>query len=82
VSADDKAIIPVSEPDLPVSIGVRDHHRSLVPAHGSNVVGPDHDFHVQGVVPSVALFVSISEDTHGELIEIRMVVVTLKDKAT
>ena len=53
----------------------------LVPAHGSNVVALDHDFHVQGVVPSVALFVSIPEDTHGEFYR-GTVVVTLKDKTT
>ena len=28
VSADDKAIVPIGEPDLPVSTGVRGHHRS------------------------------------------------------
>ena len=81
VSADDKAIVPIGEPDLPVSTGVRGHHRSLVPASGSSVMGLDHDFHVHGIVPSVALFVSIPNDVHGEFYR-GSVVVTLKDKVT
>ena len=28
ISADDKAIAPVGEPDAPVSTGVRGHHKS------------------------------------------------------
>ena len=31
MSVDDKAIVPVGEPDCPVSTGVRGHSRSLVP---------------------------------------------------
>ena len=34
ISADDKAIVPVGEPGLPVSTGVRGHNRSLVPQDG------------------------------------------------
>ena len=34
VSVDDKAIIPVGEPGLPVSSGVRGHSRSIVLAEG------------------------------------------------
>jgi len=79
VSADDKAVIPVGEPDLPatVSTGVRGHHRSLVPLNGPNVATLDHDFHVQSVVPSVALFVSIPKGIHGEFYR-GTVTVTLK----
>ena len=50
-SVDDKAIIPIGEPGLPVYSGVRGHNRSIV------FQGPlalDHDFHAQGVVPSVS----------------------------
>lgn len=47
----------------------------LAPAHGSNVVALDHDFHAQGVVPTVASFVSIPEDAHGGFYR-GMVVVT------
>ena len=53
-SVDDKAIIPVGEPGLPISTGVRGHNRSILPLQASQ--GPmalDHDFHVHGVVPSV-----------------------------
>ena len=81
VSADDKAIVPIGEPDLPVSTGVWGHHRSLVPASGSSVMGLDHDFHVHDIVPSVALFVSIPNDVHGEFYK-GSVVVILKDQVT
>lgn len=74
ISADDKAIIPVGEPDLPISTGVRGHNRALVPAHGSHLEALDHDFHVHGIVPSVSLFVAAPDDVHA--------VVTCKDKAT
>ena len=30
LSVDDKAIVPVGEPGLPISSGVRGHHRALV----------------------------------------------------
>lgn len=46
ISADDKAIIPVGEPDLPISTGVRGHNRSLVFAHGSRLEALDHDCHL------------------------------------
>ena len=77
VSADDKAIVP----DLPISTGVRGHHRSLVPAEESKVVALDHDFHVQGIVPLVALFVLISNNIYGKFYRGR-VAVPLKDKVT
>ena len=66
MSADDKAVILIGEPDLPISTGIRGHHRSLVPTGWSGVVALDHDFHVQGVVPLVAIFVSIPDNIHGE----------------
>ena len=46
MSGDNKAVIPVGKPDLPVSTGVRGHHRSLVPLNGPNVAALDNDFHV------------------------------------
>ena len=80
-SADDKAIFPIGEPDLPILTGVRGHQRSLVPAGGSKVVALDHDFHVQGIVPSVVLFVSIPDNIYGKFYRGK-VVATLKDKVT
>lgn len=65
ISADDKARIPVGEPGLPVVTGVRDHNRSLVPARNVCAQALDHDFHIHGIVPSVALFVSIPESANG-----------------
>ena len=54
MSVDDKAIIPVGKPDLPVSSGAREHNRSIVLANGPSPTALDHDFHVHGIVPSVA----------------------------
>ena len=61
VSVDDKAIIPVGEPNCHVSTGVRGHNRSLVPHSGAQVVALDHDFHIHGIVPSVSFFIDIPE---------------------
>ena len=56
-SVDDKAIIPVGEPALPIS-NVRRHGKSIT-VGGNDLMALDHDFHVAGMVPSVALFVDI-----------------------
>ena len=59
VSVDDKSIIPVGEPSCPVSTGVRGHNRSLVPLNGPHLQALDHDFHVHGIVPSVAFVINV-----------------------
>ena len=66
ISVDDKAIIPVGEPECPVSTGVRGHNRSMVISSTSvkELQALDHDFHVAGVVPSVAFFPNIP--THAK----------------
>ena len=55
-SIDDKAIIPVGNPDQPVSTGVRAHHGGLV-GSGGKIVSLDHDFHIAGLVPSVCFHI-------------------------
>ena len=80
-SVDDKAIIPVGEPGLPVSTGVRGHNRSIVPLEGPGPVALDHDFHVHGVVPSVSLIVNIPESASDSFFSGK-VFVCLKDKVT
>ena len=62
LSVDDKATVPVGEPDCPISTGVRGHNQSLVPLNGPTLLALDHDFHVHGIVPSVAFFVDIPEN--------------------
>ena len=57
-SIDNKAIIPVGEPGLPLSTGVRGHNRSIVLAEGPGPSALDHDFHVHGIVPSVTFVYS------------------------
>ena len=44
VSVDDKAILPISNPDCPFSTGVRGHNRSLVSLDGPRLVALDHVF--------------------------------------
>ncbi|XP_053395894.1 uncharacterized protein LOC123545597 [Mercenaria mercenaria] len=75
---DDKAIIPIREPNRPTSACQRKHHGSLV-AGENNLLTLDHDYHLCGIVPSVCLLVDIPEhfrDTfyHGD------VHITLKEK--
>ena len=77
-SMDDKAIIPVGEPDQVLSTGVRAHHGSLVPA-GMKLSALDHDFHVCGLVPSVTFHIEIPEDA-GDSFYTGAVHMTLKDK--
>ena len=61
MSVDNKAIVPVGEPKAPVSTGVRGHNRSLVPVVGPQFEALDHDFHLHGIVPSVAFSIDIPE---------------------
>ena len=60
-SVDDKAIVPVGEPNAPVSMGVCGHNRLLVPSEEPRVEALDHDFHSHGIVPSVAFCVNIPD---------------------
>ena len=79
-SVDDKAIVPVGEPNAAVSTGVRGHHRSLV--HSSSFMGAlDHDFHVHGVVPSVSLMIDIPESSSDSFVK-GQVYVGNKNKVT
>ena len=77
VSVDDKAIVPVGEPNCPISTGVCGHNRSLV-CSGSQLLALDHDFHIHDIVPSVALFVDIPDDSFFR----GTTLVTNKDKVT
>lgn len=64
LSVDDKAIVPVGEPEYPISTGVRGHHRSLAftsLASGPTLSALDHDFHLFGIVPSVSLAITIPD---------------------
>ena len=80
ISVDDKAVIPVGEPDCPISTGVRGHNRSLVVGSSlQQIKALDHDFHLAGVVPSVAFFLNIPKQGRDSFYS-GSVVVTLKDK--
>ena len=51
---DDKAIVPIGEPERPVPTNVQACGGALVP--GDKILGAlDHDFHICGLVPSVVL---------------------------
>jgi len=56
ISLDDKAIILIGEPGLPVSSGVRGHNQSIVLADG-----PSPSAFIHGIVPSVAFTIKIPE---------------------
>ena len=81
VSVDDKAIIPVGEPNCPVSTGVRGHNRSLMSLDSPHLLALDHDFHIQGIVPSVAFFIVTPETTTDSFFA-GQAIVTNKDKVT
>lgn len=79
ISVDDKAIVPIGEPHQPVSTGVRGYNRSLVVASSSTLKALDHDFHVSGIIPSVAFFPHIPSEARDSFFS-GPVFVTLKDK--
>ena len=81
ISVDDKAIIPVGEPQCPVSTGVRGHNRSMVVGGTlmNQLKALDHDFHVAGIVPSVAFFPEVPSHARDSFFS-GSVFVTLKDK--
>ena len=79
VCMDDKAIVPVGEPHVMISTGVRGHNKVLAPASGASFTCTDHDFHIAGVVPSVSLVTNIPESPQDSFFGGK-VFVTLKDK--
>ena len=81
VSVDDKCIVPVGEPSCPVSTGVRGHNRSLLPVHGPQLQALDHDFHLHGIVPSVAFVIDLPEHESDTFFR-GHAFVTSKDKVT
>lgn len=77
ICVDDKAVVPIGEPELPMSTGVRPRNKSLVPV-GSALVAADHDFHVAGAIPSVLFHVCIPNDSKDSFHK-GQIHVTLKD---
>jgi hypothetical protein len=75
---DDKSIVPVGEPGVPISTGVRGHNKVLVPMD-TNLTACDHDFHVSGLVPSVALACETPSAPEESFFN-GQVFVTVKDK--
>ena len=76
---DDKAVIPVGEPSRLISATARQHNRCLAPLHGAAVAALDHDFHVCGVIPSVAFKCEIPDSPSDSFFS-GDVHVVLKDK--
>ena len=75
--------MPVGEPGCPISTGVRDHNRSLVSSSSDAplLAALDHDFHLFGIVPSVALAIDIPESPDDSFYTGQLYVVN-KDKIT
>lgn len=78
ISLDDKSIVPIGEPNKPVSTGVRPHNRALVP-EGVKLYALDHDFHIHGAVPSVLFRIDIPSNSRDSFYN-GNVHVTVKDK--
>ena len=78
ISVDDKAVIPVGEPNIPISTGVHPHNRSMVAA-GTQLAAADHDFHIAGIVPSVDFLIDIPESVSDSFYQ-GSIHATLKDK--
>ena len=58
ISADDKAAVPVGEPDLPVRTNVKKINKSMVLCESkTKPTALDHDFHKANIRPSVALII-------------------------
>ena len=51
VCLDDKAVVLVGDPGMPLSTGVRPHNRVFAPTKGPELVAMDHDFCINGPVP-------------------------------
>ena len=51
VCMDEKVVVPVADPGMPLSTGVRSHNRVLTPTEGPELVAMDHDFCINGLVP-------------------------------
>ena len=58
----DKATVPVREPGKPQATGIRGHNRSLSPVDGPVLSAKDHDFHLAGVIPSVAFVLDVPDN--------------------
>ena len=59
ICLDDKANVPVGEPGRPQATGVWGHNHSLASLEGPNLSALDHDFHLAGIVPSVAFVLDL-----------------------
>ena len=79
ICLDDKATVPVGEPGKPQATGVRGHNRSLAPLDGPVLSAMDHDFHLAGIIPSVAFVLDIPDNPADSFFNGR-VFVTCKDK--
>ena len=62
VCMDDKAVVPVGDPGMPLSTGVIPHNRVLAPTEGHELAAMDHDFCINAAlshilkIPPVPLF--------------------------
>ncbi|WAR11597.1 hypothetical protein MAR_025777 [Mya arenaria] len=80
VCLDDKSIVPIGEPGIPISKGVRGHNKVMTPGTGLKLVAADHDFHIAGVIPSVVLVTEIPDCADDSFFQ-GNVFVTCKDKS-
>ncbi|KAK3084947.1 hypothetical protein FSP39_021903 [Pinctada imbricata] len=79
VCMDDKAVVPIGEPGIPISTGVRGHNKVMAPASGPALVETDYDFHNAGIIPSVAFVSDIPVNPNDSFFQGK-IYVTVKDK--
>ncbi|KAK3108394.1 hypothetical protein FSP39_007105 [Pinctada imbricata] len=79
VCMDDKAVVPIGEPGIPISTGVRGHNKVMAPASGPALVATDHDFHNAGIIPLVAFVSDIPVNPNDSFFQGK-IYVTVKDK--
>ena len=58
----DKATVPVREQGKPQATGICGHNCSLSPVDGPVLSAKDRDFHLAGVIPSVAFVLDIPDN--------------------
>lgn len=61
ICLDEKATVPVEEPGRPQAMEVCGHNHSLAPVDGPLLSAMDHDFHLAGIIPSVAFILDIQQ---------------------
>ena len=69
VCMDDKAVVPVGDPGMPLSTSVRPHNRVLAATEGPELVAMDHGFCISGLACPILLKSRPLPYSHNEIIK-------------